>query len=81
MQLPGAASYQAALNSHFFSLVILDFGDTAATDSQITADMRHAGGYHVVARTGRYTVWAAAAAGGGTGQPGGTWPSTRALGR
>ena len=55
----GAASYQAALNSHFFSLVILDFGDTAATDSQITADMRHAGGYHVVARTGRYIIWAA----------------------
>ena len=55
----GAASYQAAINSHYFSLVILDFGDTAATDSQITADMRHAGGYYVVARAGRYIIWAA----------------------
>jgi hypothetical protein len=38
--------------------VILDFGDTAAADSQITADMRHAGGYYVLARTGRFTIWA-----------------------
>ena len=55
----GEASYQAAINSHYFSLVILDFGDTAATDGQITADMRHAGGYYVVARAGRYIIWAA----------------------
>jgi 4-amino-4-deoxy-L-arabinose transferase-like glycosyltransferase len=55
---PGAPSYQAAIASHYFSLVILDFGDTAATDSQITADMRHAGGYYVLARTGRFTIWA-----------------------
>jgi Dolichyl-phosphate-mannose-protein mannosyltransferase len=57
---PGASSYQAAISSHFFSLVILDFGDTAATDTQIVADMRQAGGYQVLARTGRYTIWAAA---------------------
>jgi hypothetical protein len=38
--------------------VILCFGDTAATDRQITADMRHAGGYYVLARAGRFTVWA-----------------------
>ena len=56
--LPGAPSYEAAINSHYFSLVILNFGDTAATDSQITADMRHAGGYYVVARAGRFTIWA-----------------------
>jgi 4-amino-4-deoxy-L-arabinose transferase-like glycosyltransferase len=56
--LPGAPSYQAAISSHFFSLVILDFGDTAATDNQITADMSHAGGYYVLARTGPYTIWA-----------------------
>jgi hypothetical protein len=43
---------------HYFSLVILDFGDTAAVDSMITADMRQAGGYRVVARTGRFTIWA-----------------------
>jgi hypothetical protein len=57
--LPGAPSYQAAISSHFFSLVILDFGDTAATDNQIAADMRHAGGYYVLARVGPYTIWAA----------------------
>jgi hypothetical protein len=57
--LAGAASYRAAIDSHYFSLVILDFGDTAATDIQITADMRHAGGYHIVARAGRYIIWAA----------------------
>jgi 4-amino-4-deoxy-L-arabinose transferase-like glycosyltransferase len=55
---PGAASYQAAINSHYFSLIILDFGDTAATDSQITAAMRHAGGYFVLARAGQFTIWA-----------------------
>jgi 4-amino-4-deoxy-L-arabinose transferase-like glycosyltransferase len=56
--LPGAPSYQAAISSHYFSLVILCFGDTAATDRQITADMRHAGGYYVLARAGRFTIWA-----------------------
>jgi 4-amino-4-deoxy-L-arabinose transferase-like glycosyltransferase len=57
--LPGLPSYRAAIGSHVFSLVILDFGDTAATDNQITADMRHAGGYYVVARAGRFIIWAA----------------------
>ncbi len=55
---PGAPSYQAAISSHFFSLVILDFGDTAATDNQITADMRRTGGYYVLARVGPYNIWA-----------------------
>jgi hypothetical protein len=55
---PGAASYEAAIGGHHFSLVILDFGDTAATDSQIIADMRHAGGYYVLTRAGRFTIWA-----------------------
>jgi 4-amino-4-deoxy-L-arabinose transferase-like glycosyltransferase len=56
---PGATSYEAAIGSHYFSLVILDFGDTSATDTQIAADMRHAGGYYVLARAGRFTIWAA----------------------
>ena len=56
--LPGASSYAAAINSHYFSLVILDFGDTATADTQITADMRRAGGYYVLAHAGRFTVWA-----------------------
>jgi hypothetical protein len=55
---PGAVSYQAAISRHYFSLVILDFGDTAGTDRQITADMRQAGGYHVAARVGRFAIWA-----------------------
>jgi hypothetical protein len=58
---PGAASYAAAISRHYFSLVILDFGDTAAADALITADMRRAGGYYVLARTGPFTVWAARA--------------------
>ncbi len=63
---PGAASYRAAIDSHYFSLVILDFGDTAAIDRQIIADMRHAGGYFVLARAGRFTIWAS-----GVPEPGG----------
>jgi 4-amino-4-deoxy-L-arabinose transferase-like glycosyltransferase len=54
----GAASYEAAIARHYFSLVILDFGDTAATDRQIAAAMRRAGGYYVLARAGRFTIWA-----------------------
>jgi len=59
--LPGPSSYAAAINSHYFSLVILDFGDTVATDARITADMRRAGGYYVLARAGRFTIWASRA--------------------
>lgn len=55
---PGAASYRAAISSHYFSLVILDFGDTVATDKEIVADMRHTGGYQVLAHAGRFTIWA-----------------------
>ena len=58
---PGAPSYRAAIDHHYFSLVILDFGDTSTTDFQITADMRRAGGYHVLERAGRFTIWAARA--------------------
>jgi hypothetical protein len=55
---PGTPSYAVAIRSHYFALVILDFGDTAATDVQITADMRRAGGYHVLTRAGQFTIWA-----------------------
>ncbi len=58
---PGESSYETAISSHYFSLVILDFGDTAPTDRQITADMRHAGGYYVLARAGQFTIWASGA--------------------
>jgi hypothetical protein len=55
---PGASSYTTAIDDHYFSLVILDFGDTVTTDTQITSDMRHAGGYYVLTRTGHFTIWA-----------------------
>jgi hypothetical protein len=54
----GTLSYTAAISRHYFSLVILDFGDTAAADVQITRDMRRAGGYHLLAKAGQFTVWA-----------------------
>jgi hypothetical protein len=63
-QPAGAPSYAAAIARHHFALVILDFGDTAAVDRQITADVRRAGGYHVLARAGRFTVWASGVSGG-----------------
>jgi 4-amino-4-deoxy-L-arabinose transferase-like glycosyltransferase len=59
---PGASSYQAAISSHYFSLVILDFGDTADTDRLIAADMRRTGGYYVMAHAGQFTIWASRAA-------------------
>jgi hypothetical protein len=60
--LPGLPSYAAAIDRHYFSLVILDFGDTDAVDTKITADMRVAGGYYVLGRAGRFTIWASRAA-------------------
>ena len=56
----GAASFAAAIDHHYFSLVILNFGDTVAADRQITADMRAAGGYYVLGRPGQFTIWASA---------------------
>ena len=54
----GRGLLRAAIGRHYFSLVILDFGDTAAADRQITAALRRAGGYYVLAHAGRYTIWA-----------------------
>ena len=71
---PGAASYAAAISHHYFSLIILDFGDTSATDAEITADMRDAGGYYVLARAGRFTVWATRAPAMAATSGGGPWP-------
>jgi 4-amino-4-deoxy-L-arabinose transferase-like glycosyltransferase len=56
--LPGGPSFEAAIDRHYFSLVILNFGDTAVADREITADMHRAGGYYAMARAGRFTVWA-----------------------
>lgn len=67
---PGAPSYAAAISRHYFSLVILDFGDTAATDAVITADMRRAGGYRLLAHAGPFTIWAARTPGNAGGERG-----------
>jgi hypothetical protein len=60
--LTGAAAYQAAIDRHYFSLVLLDLLATPGIDSQITTDLQQAGGYQIVAEVpsafGDYTVWA-----------------------
>jgi 4-amino-4-deoxy-L-arabinose transferase-like glycosyltransferase len=60
--LTGAAAYQAAIARHYFSLILLDFGATPGTDSQITTDVQQVGGYQIVAEVptafGHYTIWA-----------------------
>ena len=66
---PGPASYATAISRHYFALVILDFGDTEATDIQIAADIRRAGGYYVLARAGQFTIWASRQPSGGDGGP------------
>jgi 4-amino-4-deoxy-L-arabinose transferase-like glycosyltransferase len=62
----GLAAYDGAIKRRYFSLIALNFGDTAAIDNRITADIRRYGGYHIVAEMpyadkfgkGQYTVWA-----------------------
>ncbi len=62
----GPAAYQAAIAHHYFSLIILDFGDTAPMDKLITRYIRQSGRYHVIAEapywdkfgTGQFTIWA-----------------------
>jgi hypothetical protein len=62
----GPAAYRAAIAHHYFSLIILDFGDTAPMDRVITRAIELSGGYHVIAEapywdkfgTGRFTIWA-----------------------
>ncbi len=66
VHLIGPAAYRAAIKNHYFSLIILDFGDTAAVDKIITRDIRTFANYHVIAEapywdkfgTGQFTVWA-----------------------
>lgn len=62
----GPTAYAAAIAHHYFSLIILDFGDTAPMDKLITRYIRQSGRYHVIAEapywdkfgTGRFTIWA-----------------------
>jgi hypothetical protein len=60
--LTGVAAFDAAINRHYFSLIILDFGETVQTDGEIIADIDQTGYYHVVrtvpTSAGQYTIWA-----------------------
>jgi Dolichyl-phosphate-mannose-protein mannosyltransferase len=60
--LTGVSAYRAAIARHYFSLIILDFGATPRTDSQIATELHQAGGYHIlgVVRSSfsQYTIWA-----------------------
>jgi MFS family permease len=63
--LTGLAAYRAAIDNHYFSLIILDYGDTASVDHALAGNIRRAG-YKVIAEapywdrfgTGQFTVWA-----------------------
>jgi 4-amino-4-deoxy-L-arabinose transferase-like glycosyltransferase len=66
--LEGIPAYQAAVRAHYFSLIILDFGDTQPVDDAITAAMTACPdrcGYRVVATapyqgagwSQQFTVW------------------------
>jgi hypothetical protein len=62
----GLGAFDAAIRARYFSLIVLNFGDTAAIDDRITADIHRYHDYHVVAElpysdsfgVGQYTVWA-----------------------
>jgi hypothetical protein len=53
--------YQEAISRHYFSVVVLDFTQTPATDSAISLDLSSAGGYQLVAKvpsgTTVFYVW------------------------
>jgi 4-amino-4-deoxy-L-arabinose transferase-like glycosyltransferase len=62
----GVSAYDGAIEHRYFSLIVLNFGDTAAIDDRVTADIRRYGGYRIVAElpyssrfgNGQDTVWA-----------------------
>jgi 4-amino-4-deoxy-L-arabinose transferase-like glycosyltransferase len=60
--LTGPAAYRAAVNQHYFSLIVVSFTDTAQTDGEIVSDLGTTGDYRVVAvvpsTIGQYTIWA-----------------------
>jgi hypothetical protein len=60
--LTGPAAYRAAIESHYFSLVVLDNQATPQMDRLIAADMQQAGDYQIVSvvpsTVGQYTIWA-----------------------
>ncbi len=66
LPVTGPTAYKDAIAHHYFSLIILDFGDTASMDRVITEAIRQSGDYHVIAEApywdkfgvGRFTIWA-----------------------
>jgi hypothetical protein len=55
-QLTGPAAYDAAIADHYFDLVVLDFGPTAALDKQLTETLARPGsGYHLAATVPAHT--------------------------
>ncbi len=64
--LTNLPAFAAAIQDHYFSLIILDFGDTAAVDKSIAQDINQSGDYHIVSEarywdkfgTGQFTIWA-----------------------
>ena len=60
-RLTGPAAYRAAINHHYFSVVVLDFQDTSQTDAEIAADLDQSPDYQfskvVHSSTGQYTIW------------------------
>lgn len=55
-QLTGFPAYQAAIADHYFDLVVLDFGPTAALDKQLTDTLAQRGsGYHLAATVPAHT--------------------------
>jgi hypothetical protein len=60
--LTGLAAYRAAINNHYFSLVILNFNDTAKTNAKIIDDMQQEGNYRVIdvvpSSVSQFTIWA-----------------------
>jgi hypothetical protein len=65
-QLAGLPAWRAAVLDHYFSLIVLDFGDTAGVDSFVSKAIHQSGDYHVIAEApywdsfgvGQFTVWA-----------------------
>jgi hypothetical protein len=66
--ISGLPAYADAVRNHYFSIIVLNYGDTAATDRAISTAMQscpHQCGYHVVGQipytnaawNGEFTIW------------------------
>jgi Dolichyl-phosphate-mannose-protein mannosyltransferase len=61
-RLTGLTAYRAAIDHHYFSVVILDFEATSQTDYALQEDMTETGNYQVIkvvrSSVAQYTIWA-----------------------